>query len=285
MKHSMKAGLLDNRTDVVVLGGGLNTIPLYEGYEPGYKALIPYEGRASIHYVLDALSAVDAIGRICIEGPRALLKPELATRRPDSRLSLVEGGATFLESLLIGLEHFRDSRAVLFVTADLPLLTPEAVQDFLAGCADATTDYEQNLYVAAVPEESYMGDYTRATKPFNRYRDISACHGNLFLANPDLLENQDLRRRVERLYGGRKNGLSRLAVGLPLALTFLIGVDLFHFLTLRQMADYASRHLGIGIIPVLVNHPEITMDVDEPDDYQFVMGQIEKRTERLVACG
>lgn len=280
----MKSGLLDTPADVVVLAGGLNTIPLYEGYEPGYKALIPYEGRASIHYVLDALSAVDTIGRICIEGPRTLLEPELAACRAASQISLVEGGASFLESLLIGLEHFRSSRTVLFVTADLPLLTPQAVRDFLAGCATTPSEYERSLYVAAVPKRSYTGDYTHATKPFNRYRDISVCHGNLFLANPDLLENQDLRRRVERLYSGRKNGLSRLAVGLPLALTFLIGVDLFHFLTLKQMADYASRHLGIGIIPVIVDHPEITMDVDEPDDYQFVLGQIVKRTERLAAC-
>jgi hypothetical protein len=32
----------------VVLAGGINRIPLFEGYTPGYKALMPFRGRPSI---------------------------------------------------------------------------------------------------------------------------------------------------------------------------------------------------------------------------------------------
>ena len=51
-----------------------------KGYVPGYKALIPYHGRTSIQYVLDALQGVPSVRRICIEGPSQLLKQELAGR-------------------------------------------------------------------------------------------------------------------------------------------------------------------------------------------------------------
>jgi hypothetical protein len=171
----------------------------------------------------------------------------------------------------------------LFVTADLPLLTSEAVQDFLAGCrkkAAVSEHYAQNIHVSAVPRTSYQGDYRKFTKPFNRFRDIHVCHGNLFVVDTDLLNNRDIRKRVTRMYDGRKSILSRLAFGWQIALTYLIGVDLLHVLTLRYMAATASRFLGVGIIPVLVSHPEITIDVDDADDYEFVQRQILKQRGR-----
>jgi CTP:molybdopterin cytidylyltransferase MocA len=281
----MKTSGSNGPINVVVLASGVNTIPLYEGYVPGYKALVPYDGRTSVQYVLDALSAVDRIGEICIEGPRALLEKELSDRRAkDDRITLVEGGDTFLDSLVIGLQHFRTSRVVLFVTADLPLITPGAVQDFLSACANATTEYAQNVYIAAAPKSSYTGGYRNFTKPFNWYRDIRVCHGNLFLLNPDLLGNKDLRKRVSRLYATRKSVWSRFAPGWQVALTYLIGVDLLHIVTLHQMAAIASRHLGVGIIPVLIDHPEITIDVDDQDDYRFVQDRIEERAKGLIPC-
>ena len=284
MEMLREASESDTPVNVVILAGGLNTIPLYDGYVPGPKALISYEGKPSIEYVLDALCAAPGIGQICIEGPRALLQEALSNRvttQAQGRLAFVEGGATFPDSLVIGLEHFRSSRSVLFVTADLPLLTPQAVTDFLGGCAATTTTRKQNIHVAAVPQAAYTGEYRNATKPFNRYRDIHVCHGNLFRVDTALLNNHDIRKRVATMYDGRKSGLSRLAFGWHIALTYLIGVDLLHVLTLRYMAEIASRFLGVGIIPVLVSHPEITMDVDEADDYRFVQDRLRRPLESV----
>jgi CTP:molybdopterin cytidylyltransferase MocA len=279
----MKSTWSDNPVDVVVLASGVNAIPLYDGYVPGFKALVPFDGKPSIRYVLDALSAVEGLGRICIAGPRARLQKDLCERPSPGRIDFVEGGETFLDSLVIGLEHFRDSRRVLFVTADLPLLTPAAVSDFLAACAGATTAYEHNLFVSAVARSHYIGGYEKFTKPFNHYRDISVCHGNLFLVDSGLLANQGLRRRVRRLYAARKSVFSRFVFGWKVALTYLFGVDLLHVVTLRRMAEIASESLGVGIVPVLVDHPEITIDVDDADDYRFVREHIEQRAERPAA--
>jgi CTP:molybdopterin cytidylyltransferase MocA len=268
----------DGAVDVVVLASGVNHIPLFPGYEPGYKALIPFHGKPSIQYVLEALDQTPGLGRLCVEGPVALLTETLGDRLDDGRLILREGGATFLESIVIGLETFPDAPEVLFVTADIPLLTPEAVADFLAARATTSTEYAENLCISVVPREAYTGPYTHFTKPFNRYRDVSLCHGNLFLASPALLSHPNLRPRIERLYAGRKNALlSTLALGWQIAVAYMVGVELLHVTRLGEMSAYASHHFGFGIVPVLTPHPEITIDIDEPDDYDFVRDRIEER--------
>ena len=255
------------RVDAVVLASGFNKVPLYEGYVPGYKALLPVGGRASIHYTLDALEAAPGVGRICVEGPRALLEPELAKRPARDRIELIDGGETFLDSLVLGLRHFASSPRVLFATADLPLVTPRAIDDFLAGCAARPA----RLCVSAVPKASFTGPYAAFTKPFNRYRDVSLCHGNLFLADPKLLENPELKEKINRFYAGRKNAVkTTLALGWQLAVVYMIGVEVLHALTLNQMAASASKRLGFEIAPVLVEHPGISLDIDEADDYELV---------------
>ena len=240
--------------DVVVLASGLNQIVLFDGYIPGYKALIPYHGRASIQYVLDALEGVSAVRAICVE-------------------------ETFLDSLVIGLKFFASSPAVSFITADIPLVTAAAICETLTAWERVPKEPPQSLFITAVPQTCYKGAYTHFTKPFNRYRDVSLCHGNLFIADPKLLHHQNLKERINRFYAGRKNAVTTtLALGWRLALVYLFGVELLHALTLKQMARFASQHLGFGVAPLLVEHPEITIDVDEPDDYCFVRDRIEERS-------
>jgi CTP:molybdopterin cytidylyltransferase MocA len=266
------------KLDVVVLASGVNQVPLFEGYVPGYKALLPYHGKASIQYVLEALRGVPTVGRICVEGPCQQLQQELAAAlsEPDHPLTLIEGGTTFLESLVLGLEHFSTSKRVLFITADLPLVTPAAIQDFLEAGTSARTGDAQ-LAIAVVPRSCYTGPYHHFTKPFNRYRDIAICHGNLFLVDPQLLKLPQLKEKINKFYAGRKNALlTTLALGWRLALVYMIGVELLHILTLRQLARFTSRQLGFTVAPVLVSHPGISIDVDEPDDYAFVRDRIEE---------
>lgn len=268
----------EKQLDVVILASGVNQIPLFEGYVPGYKALLPYHGKASIQYVLEALLGVPAVRNICIEGPRQLLQQELAAQLAtrDGSLTLIEGGTTFLESLVLGLEHFSTARRVLFVTADLPLVTSAAIQDFL-DAGESAPARDAALAIAVVPRTCFTGAYTHFTKPFNRYRDIAICHGNLFLVDPQLLKVPQLQARINRFYAGRKNALlTTLALGWRLALVYMIGVELLHVLTLRQLARFTSRQLGFTVAPVLVEHPGISIDVDEPDDYAFVRDRIEE---------
>ncbi|MHB0936647.1 MAG: nucleotidyltransferase family protein [Armatimonadota bacterium] len=258
--------------DAVVLAGGLNEIQLFEGDGTGYKALLPFGDRLAIHYTFDALRAAPAVKRIAVVGPVEKLRPALANYQD---VELIEGGETIMDSIYSGLQHFAASPMVLIVTADLPLLTPAAIGDFLAACGQVELTYAENMFFAVVPERSYTGAYAEVPKAFNRFKDIAICHGNLFLVDPRLLKNTHATRRMNALYNARKNPISSaLAVGLHVGLTYVLGVHMWHLLSLNHMAQIASRRFELGLIPVVLDHPEVTVDVDEPADYAFVVRQI-----------
>ncbi|MCC6442618.1 MAG: nucleotidyltransferase family protein [Armatimonadetes bacterium] len=254
--------------------GGISPIPLYEGYAPGYKALLEFRGKPAIAYTLDALRGVPQIGEACIVGDEPSLRGAVA-RSGAEYCDFMPGGETLVESIFSGLSHFASSPAVLIVTADLPLLTSGAVRDFLSACSAVESGYEHNFLLSVVPERCYSGFYRDFTADFNRFRDIAACHGNLGPADPRLLQNKQAMARINKLYQGRKSPLaSALAISWRVGLSYIVGAHLLHRLTLDRMASIASRRFHIGLIPVILEHPEATIDVDEPANYAFVCRQL-----------
>jgi len=270
--------LATDSVDAVVLAGGINRIRLYEGYTPSYKALLSFHGKPAIQYTLDALHDVPQIGRVCIVGSKADLREAVeGSVRGDQVYEFVPGGETMMGSIFNGLRHFASSPMVLVATADLPLLTPQAITDFLVACSQIETTHPENYFMSVVPQRCYTGDYERFTKDFNRFKDIAVCHGNLSLADPRLLDNTDAVACVNQLYNARKNPVTAaMAIGWRVGLSYVLGVHLLHRLTLDQMARIASRRFGIGLIPVILEHPEVTIDVDEPADYAFVKEQLDR---------
>lgn len=258
--------------DTVVLAGGINRIKLFEGYTPGYKALLPFRGKPAIRYTLEALQAVPQVKRVCIVGPEADLRHAVVGTSDVARAyDFVPSGQTLMESIFNGLTHFAGSPAVLVATADMPLVTSQAILDFLAACAKTPTDYECNVFLSVVPKRCCAGAYERFPKPFNRFKDIAVCHGNLILADLRLASSAEARTRMNNLYNARKNPITAaLAVGWRVGLSYVIGVHVLHALTMEQMSRLASRRFGVGLIPVIVEHPEIAIDIDEPADYAFV---------------
>ena len=86
---------------------------------------------------------------------------------------------------------------------------------------------------------------------------------------------QNLPAVVQSLYKARNNSVrAALAFGPMAGLAFFIGVRLLHLFSLGQMARLVSRRMGTGMIPVVIKHPEITVDVDEPEDHAFLKRQL-----------
>ncbi len=262
----------------VVLAGSLNKVQLYEGYKPGHKALLEFGGKPSIAYTLDALRSDPRITRICIVGPSSVL----ATALRSSQVQNVEyepQGENLIESLAHGLHHFKGASAVLIATEDTPLITGAAVSDFLDACAALPLRYAENLLISFAPKRSFTGPYTEARKTFNRFRGMSVVHGNLALVEPNLTENVEFAAKMNMLYEGRKHWRTQLrAVGFRLSLAYVFGVFLAPILSLENMARLVSWRIGIGLTPVLIDHPEICVDIDEPKDYKFVKELLEQQS-------
>lgn len=252
----------------IILAGGINTIILYEGYTPGFKALIEFKGKHSITYTLEALLKSQYVKTpIGIVGSKKDLEPAIKSFPCE----FIQEGDNILSSIFNTLEHFKNEKEILITTADIPLIKPEAIDEFVSECWKISPTYKENLFISVIPKEKFSGLYTLMKKNTNRFRDIEICHGNLFLVNPNLLENKDAINRINNIYNNRKSPIkSAIATGMLVGLSYVVGVHLLHILTLNQMAKIASKRFGIGFIPVISSFPEIAIDVDEPSDYKLI---------------
>lgn len=144
----------------VILAGGINTIQLFPGHTPGRKALLRYGGRPCLVSVASVLQGVPRVGRVCIIGsePAVFSKEGL-----DPAFDFLPGGDDIAASILSGLQYFAASKAVLFVTADLPMITSRAVEDFLGRVAQIDTAYDENIFISLVPDHCYRGKFQEVT--------------------------------------------------------------------------------------------------------------------------
>ncbi|MEW6283428.1 MAG: nucleotidyltransferase family protein [Candidatus Eremiobacterota bacterium] len=243
----------------VVLAGGLNDRPLYPGYRPGPKALVKVGGRPMLERVLEALHPLAEVGLV---GEADRLAPIAGNRRCDP------GGEGLLASLQAALEMFPDQEHVLLCTADLPLLRPQMVEQFLALCRARPGG---DLYLAMVPREYFRPPLDASRKSFIRFSDASVCHGNLALIRPSVRHNRVAMGIVDAIYESRKSGLrTALALGLRTSLLYALGVRLWHRISLDAYAAHLSRRFALRLVPVLSAYPEVTLDVDERWDYELV---------------
>lgn len=251
----------------VVLAGGVNRRPLYEGYVPDYKAVLELEGRPLIDYVLEALKGADGVGEIGVVGD-----PERLAHLVGG-LTVKTGGDTLLESIKAALGFFPEDDRVLICTADLPMLRHEMVESFLDRCLGVETEYAEELLLAVVPRDHFVGAFGACAKNFNTFRDLALCHGNLALASPSILANATAMARVDELYASRTSPVrNALALGLDVGLAYLAGVHLFPLLDLATFCRLLSRRFGIGMVAVRSPFPEVAIDVDEPADLAIARG-------------
>ncbi len=244
--------------DAVVLAGSINRIPLFPGNRPGRKALVPIQGRPMIAYVLDALKEARSVGRVLVVGSPEVL--EYATRWPQVD-GLLEG-SSLVDNAWRGLEASSGER-VLFCNPDQPLLTAEMVDCFVEQAVRQDADL-----VTSWARLENLGPYTEGDHKFAKFGDGEYAHGNLFLARRRFPNAPQVRRRLDRLYGARKN-MYRFAweLGPSLFLRFLVSLLCRRLPSLDKSLEIGGRSFGITMTGVVCPHPEIVLDIDEPEDY------------------
>lgn len=237
----------------VVVAGSPNNGALRACSPAAFEALIPIRGRPMVRYVVDALLGTPGIREVLVVGP-----PELGGAVPGARV--VPARAGIMENVLAGLDAAGSSDPVLVATGDIPLLTPEAVADFLERCREPQAD----LYYPVIRRSVVEGRYPGVRRTYVRLREGSFTGGNLFLVYPtaarkvaDLAERLLLYRKQPWRMGGM--------IGLALPVKYLLGR-----LTLREAQERVCRMLGVRGAVVISPYPEIGVDVDRPADLALV---------------
>jgi molybdopterin-guanine dinucleotide biosynthesis protein A len=236
--------------DAIVLAGG--------GSEPGLdpalpnKAFVLIAGRPLVAHVVAALSKTPSIDRIAVVGPEADLRPVL----PES-VTLVPAVGDIMDNVVRAIEVLQPSGLTLVTASDLPLLTPFVVDEVLDACAAVPGG---DFYYPIVPDNVVLAQFPAAQKMFITLAEGTFCGGNMMVLNPAILPR--VRPFVERIIGARKQPLL-LRLLVAQALGWSVFTKLYTGkLSITEIAARASDTFGVRVLPIVVEHPEIAMDVD-----------------------
>lgn len=242
--------------DAVILAGGKNTAALQYMTKEEYEALTSIAGNPMVHYVAAALAGSAHIERVLIVGPKKALEKNSF---PD-KVSVLEGGATLLETIQCGMAPLDKRRLALVATTDIPLLSTAAVDHFINACQGAHAD----LYYPIVSKEIHTRQYPNNKRTYVQLREGTFTGGNIFMVNPEIVPRcLDFAQEV---IAKRKS---------PWALCRLLGWSIVWRLMLKKLTitvleERVNNILGITGQVIKTPYAEIGIDVDKPDDLRLV---------------
>lgn len=251
--------------DAVVLAGAPNNGALSTCSQGKNEALIKINQHYMIEYVIHALSAVPQINNIYIVGIKDSQGENF--NYLGERVYLIPGGNTIIENAICGIEQCKTEK-VLISTSDIPLLTTEAVEDFLLDCYK---EEEWDFYYPIVNKSIIQNKFNKVKRTYVKTREGIFTGGNIFLVRPAVIP--PIVSKVQEFIDNRKSPLKLCSI---LGLKFII-LFLLHRLTIAVVEKKVSLLAGIRAKAVVVKYPEIGIDVDKPSDLEIVSEYIKEK--------
>lgn len=242
--------------DAVILAGAKNDGALRSVSNSPYEADIPLAGRPLLDYAVQPLTGVRGVERIVVVGPGEILSADLR----DKVWRIVPCGASMVENLRLGLAALATKEKVLLLTADLPLLTAEAIEDFLERCRAREADVYYPIVERGPIEQRFPG----VRRTYATLREGTFTGGNIVLLAPDAVTKHFAT--IERAVALRK---SPLQLARLLGLVFL-GKLLIGRLSIGEVEQRIEKKLGLRGAAVVTPYAEIGIDVDKPSDLALV---------------
>ncbi len=244
-----------------LLAGGKPGDPLAEHFDVEVKALAPVAGKPMVLHVLEALLQVETIGRLAIVGPQAV--HEVCRQATTGRtLEPVEATSSFLGNVLLALEHFDEASHVLLVSADIPLVEPSQLEDFLqrAGAED------WDLVYPIINKHEALKLDPHGKHTFVHTKEGTFTGGNVLLVKSEWIKQH--KALVETVLASRKN---------PFKLASLLGGGIiFKYLcgqvSIAELEKRVAAKLGCRAKAVVTPFAALGLDLDKPDDFAWAEG-------------
>lgn len=242
--------------NAIVLAGALNKGSLRQVSPAQYEAEIEIAGRPMLDYVVLALARVQSIKKIVIVGSESMLS---ISKSNGEHLIFVKPGSSVVESLENGISALTDREPVLILTSDIPLITKEALEDFLNRCHNQPGDIFYSFVSKAINEQKYPG----VQRTYVRLKEGTFTGGNLVLLSPEVIH--DKLTILTKAVALRKK---------PIKLCGLLGwwylcKLLFGALTIKEIESRVAEVLGVKAVGIVSPYPEVGIDVDKPSDLQL----------------
>jgi len=244
--------------NAIVLAGDSKSGAVEEGVEN--KSLIMIHRKPMVEYVIDALREAKTIGSISVVGPIDLLQP-LLDKKVDYYF---EAKDSIFKNVKIGMTPFLNDSRILIVTSDIPMVSGEAIDDFVRKSLATRAD----LCYPIVSKEKNDKKYPGIKRTYVKLKGGTFTGGNAFFVNPAIVDRCE--KFAEKLIEYRKKPwkMGRL-LGLKFLLLFFVG-----FLTISKVENRFSQILNIQARAIISDYPEIGNDVDKPSDIDMVRRMI-----------
>ena len=226
------------------------------------KALIIIDSKPMIEYIVDALNNTENIDQILVVGPKKELHPYIGKKVKE----ILNPGNTILENMEIGLNYFNSADSLLLLTSDIPLITPEAIDEFLRIC----TKRKAYIGYPLITKENIMKKFPETKRTYIKMKEGIFCGGNITFFKPDVFfQNKKL---IKELFENRKSTWKYAKIlGLKFILKFL-----FKTLTIEEIEKRLTDIIGYNSIAVMVSYPEIMIDLDKLSDLKLIRKCLEK---------
>lgn len=241
--------------DALVLAGSRNDGPLKQCSSVPYEAMITIGRKTMVEYVIDALRNSKRVGRIVVVGPSDV--PGFCSRED---VTVIKAQGNLMENVSRGVVCLQGAKRVLLATCDIPLITTQAIEDFLENCGNRSAQF----YYPVIPREVVEKSFFQTRRTYVTFKEGDFTGGNLFLIDPGAVNR--CMEIGQQLVDARKSPfrISKL-MGVPFLLRFML-----RMVSLKEAEEKASDLLGIDGVVVVTTFPEVGVDVDKPCDLELV---------------
>ena len=226
-----------------------------------YKALLDVSGRPMIQHVLSALIESKRVERITVytQEPTELSAAVEACARDGIALQTATSQGSIAGTVLQHLQTRSSEGPFLVTTADNPMLTAHAVQDFL----DATGP-EVDLAVGVVSQKAVDALPIQTKRTWLRFSDEAVTGCNLFL-----LKSERVRGLVEFWRGLEQQRKKVNHLARKLGLLFLLRYK-FGWLSLAKAFAHISRKFDLRAGAVVLTDGHLAIDADHQADLEAI---------------
>ena len=244
--------------DALIAGGGhAPWLKEYAGTD--LRLLAKIKGKRFVDYIVEALKSSGYIDKICICVPPEAVD-ELARTTPDF-CEVREAGNGLPHTCLVGSENIGQTNPqVLVVCDDIPMLTGEAVADFLKQCGAFP---HGELIYPINKQEVCLAKYPDATRTYGKSSHGSFTGGNMMLVDKRVMPRGQVK--ANEIFARRKNPFS-LASWLGWSFIFKL---VLHKLSVQDVEKRVTELMEMESHAIFSDYPEIGMDVDKPSDFEL----------------
>jgi molybdopterin-guanine dinucleotide biosynthesis protein A len=251
-------------TAVILSGGRLDESLREYGNVPS-KGFIEIAGKPMVVYVIDTLKKIDRVNKIILVSNPEHVTPDISSRVDK----VVPGGETMIQSLRSAIDKLESQPEYLLVLpCDMPLITPEAVNDFI----DQSLTPPVDITYAYLSREDSESAYPDAKHTYVTIREGTFCGSGLFMMKPGMIEACESLFR--KLTGNRKNPFALVSIlGPAIVLKFLLKT-----VTVRELENRMSKLMG-GCLGrgIRTRYADAAFNVDAPGELLIARRLLEKQ--------